>query len=160
MKPKTLLLVTLLAVLFVVVPVQARMSYNEQPLPFIARVSAQATPPQGPPPWYMEIVGSGIAIHMGTVTVYQHHMVVPTADGGVDFYDGVWIWTAANGDELKGTYSGHMPLNSAGYFEIHGYFIIDGGTGRFTHAKGEGPASGAQYMNGAADLRLDGIIYY
>jgi hypothetical protein len=97
---------------------------------------------------------------MGKITVYQHHMVVPAADGGVDFYDGYWLWTAANGDEVWGTYSGHMPFNPAGYFEIYGYFIIAGGTGRFVNARGEGPASGAQYMDGTADLRLDGIIYY
>jgi hypothetical protein len=160
MKPTALLLVTLLAALFVVVPVQSRKVYNEQPLPFKAHVSAQATAPQGPPPWYMEVFGSGTCTHMGKITVYQHHMVVPAADGGVDFYDGFWVWTAANGDEVTGTYAGHMPFNPAGYFEIHGYFFIDGGTGRFTHARGEGPASGVQYLDGTADLILDGIIYY
>ena len=98
---------------------------------------------------------------MGKITVYQHHLVVPAADGnGVDFYDGYWIWTAANGDDVWGTYSGHMPFNPAGYFEIHGYFFVDGGTGRFTHARGEGPASGVQRMDGTADLILDGYIIY
>jgi hypothetical protein len=161
MKIKTLLLVTILAVLFVVVPVQARLLYNDQPLPFKAHVSAQATAiPQRPPPWYMEVFGSGTCTHMGNITVYQHHMVVPAADGGVDFTDGYWLWTAANGDQVQGTYSGHMPFNPAGYFEIHGYFIIAGGTGRLVNARGEGPASGAQYLDGTADLRLDGIIYY
>jgi hypothetical protein len=159
MKSKSLLLVSLLAVLFVVVPVQARMLDNDQPTPFRARVTAQATPPVGPPPWYMEVYGSGVCTHMGEITVYQHHMVVPTVDG-VDFYDGFWLWTAANGDQIMGTYAGHMPFNPAGYFEIHGYFYITGGTGRFVNARGEGPASGAQYMDGTAYLNLNGIIYY
>jgi len=161
MKAKIVLFVTLLAALFVALPVQARMmNLDKQILPFKANVSAYATPPpSGPPPWYMDVYGSGVATHMGRVTVYQHHMVVPAGDG-VDFYDGFFLWTAANGDELWGTYEGHMPFNPAGYFEIHGYFIIEGGTGRFAHATGEGPASGAQHLDGTADLTLDGTIEY
>src|SRR5512136_899559 len=123
---------------------------------------ATATPPPScPPPWYMDVYGSGVVTHMEYVTVYQHHLVVPAADGnGVDFYDGYWLWTAANGDELFSTYAGHMPLNPAGYFEIHGYFYIDGGIRRLEHATGEGPASGVQYMDGTAELILDRTIKF
>lgn len=163
MKLRIALFAVLLATLFVALPVQARRVYlgpSPPPLPFKAYVSATATPPpSGPPPWYMDVYGSGVVTLMGFVTVYQHHVVVPAADGGVDF-DGYWLWTAANGDQLFGTYAGHMPLNPAGYFEIHGYFYVDGGTGRFQHATGEGPASGVQYMDGTAELVLDGTINY
>lgn len=160
MKSKIVLFVLLLAALFLAIPVQARMNIPE--LPFKADVTALAgPPPSGPPPWYMEIHGSGEASHMGHVTVYQYHWVVPTEDPNVvAFYDGVWIWTAANGDILQGTYAGKQVLNPGGYWEIHGYFYIDGGTGRFQHATGEGPASGTVSMLGEAHLILDGTIQY
>jgi hypothetical protein len=162
MKPKITLLVILLAALFIAFPVQARMD-PEQPVPFRARVSAVATPPpNGPPPWGMDVYGSGVASHMGYVTVYQHHFVVPDPSPNVlDFYDGIFIWTAANGDKLEGTYSGQLVFNpTGGYFEIHGYFVTNGGTGRFRHASGEGLASGAQNLDGTALLILNGVISY
>jgi hypothetical protein len=161
MKVKIALFAIVLAALFIAVPVQARMT--EPLLPFKADVLAIAgPPPSGPPPWYMDVYGSGVASHMGKVSVYQHHLVAPTADPNVlVFHDGVWIWTAANGDILQGTYSGQLVFNpTGGYFEIHGYFYVDGGTGRFQHATGEGPASGTQGLDGTAELFLDGTIQY
>ncbi len=77
------------------------------------------------------------------------------------FYDGTFIWTAANGDELHGTYGGYLEVVSATLTEIHGTFTIDGGTGRFQHATGGGPASGTQSLvDGSAVLVLDGSISY
>jgi hypothetical protein len=87
-------------------------------------------------------------------------MVVPAADGGIDFYDGEFVWTAANGDKLWGTYAGHMPPNPAGYLDIQGYWFITGGTGRFEHATGEGPASGVQHFDGIGDMYCTGWIIY
>jgi hypothetical protein len=160
MKTKMALFVILLAALFIVLPVQARI--NPAPaLPFIARVSYLGTPaPSGPPPWYQDVYGSGVCTHMGKITVYQHHLLVPAADGGVNAIDGVFFWTAANGDIVKGTYSAHMLPNPAGYLEIQGYWYITGGTGRFAHATGEGPASGIQHFDGTGDLFCDGWIDY
>jgi hypothetical protein len=163
MKFRVALFVTLLVVLFFAVPVLAKpLNENEKSVPFKAYATGiSGPPPSGPPPWGMDVFGSGVATHMGLVTVYQHHLVVPTKDQTVfDFYDGTFDWTAANGDELMGTYSGSLKLNPAGYFEIHGLFVIHGGTGRFQDATGGGPASGAQFPDGTFELRLDGTISY
>jgi hypothetical protein len=163
MKLKIALFVTLFAALFIALPVQARPVMEKGYVPFKANVSAYGTPPpQGAPPWYMDIFGSGVATHMGLVTVYQHHWIAPVADSNdLVFYDGVSIWTAANGDILDGTYYGRMVFNPVGgYFEIHGHFVFDGGTGRFKDAQGAGLASGIQRFDGTADLRLDGTIKY
>jgi hypothetical protein len=161
MKLRSVLVVALLIASFYAVPV---LAYTSVPLPFKAHVTGFAGPaPSGPPPWEMDIYGSGVATHMGHVTVYQHHFVVPTSDPTVlDFYDGTFFWTAANGDVLTGTYSGYLKMNQAtGYFEIHGQFVISGGTEKFEHATGGGVASGTQSpINGAADLWLDGIIIF
>jgi hypothetical protein len=98
---------------------------------------------------------------MGLVGVYQHHWVVPTSDPSIlNFYGGTSFWTAADGDVLFGTYAGYLQFNPAGYFEIHGHFVFIGGTGRFQDATGAGRASGAQYLDGTFDLRLDGTISY
>jgi hypothetical protein len=53
-------------------------------------------------------------------------------------------------------------MNEAtGNFEIHGLFVLSGGTGKFQHATGGGVASGTQSpINGAADLTLNGIIIF
>lgn len=149
----------LLVAFFAVLPVRAGTTPTP-PIPFNAHVTATAgPPPSGAPPWFMEVHGSGVATLMGHITVYQYHYVVPTADPNVvAFYGGYWLWTAANGDQLYGTYAGTMPFNPAGYFEIHGHFWITGGTGRFAGATGEGPASGSQSMQGIADLYLNGWI--
>jgi hypothetical protein len=156
---KMVLISALMISVFAITPVLA-----EKPLvPFKATVTGVAgPPPSGAPPWYMEVHGSGVATHMGKVAVFQHHLVVPTADPNVlDFYEGAFVWTAANGDELHGTYSGHLQVVSATLTEIHGTFVIDGGTGRFKHATGGGPASGTQSLvDGSAALILDGSINY
>jgi hypothetical protein len=77
------------------------------------------------------------------------------------FYDRTSVWTASNGDMLLGTYSGQLVFNPAGgYFETHGYFYLNGGTGRFQHATEEGPASGIQYLDDTTDLIPDGTISY
>jgi hypothetical protein len=93
---------------------------------------------------------------MGLVSIWQHHYVDVIS---MTFYGGVFVWTAANGDKLTGTYYGTMVPTSTG-FEIHGFFTIDGGTGRFRTADGGGTASGMQYFDNTADLYLDGTITY
>jgi hypothetical protein len=110
----------------------------------------------------MEVYGAGVATHMGKVAVFQSHYMTPTSDPNLlDFYDGVFVWTAANGDELNGTYSGQLQVVSEVLSEIHGTFVIDGGTGRFQSATGGGPASGTQSLvNGSAVLILEGSISY
>ena len=160
MKTKMVLFVTLLAALFIALPAQARKVHEETQLPFKAHVSYLGSPFQGLPPWYQTVSGSGTCTHMGLITLSQHHMVVPATDGGIDFYDGEFVWTAANGDELYGTYAGHMPPNPAGYLDIQGYWFITGGTGRFADATGEGPATGIQYLNGIGDMYCNGWIEY
>lgn len=162
MKFRFALVVALLIASFYAVPVLACKSV---PLPFKAHVTGSAgPPPSGSPPWAMDVHASGSASYMAyPVTVYQHHLVVPTSDPNVlIFYDGIFVWEAADHDVLKGTYAGYLKMNKAtGNFEIHGLFVIGGGTGKFQHATGGGLASGTQSpIDGAADLTLNGIIIF
>lgn len=123
-------------------------------VPFKATAKAYAVAVSPPPILEIYISGNGYATLMGRISVWQHHFVDLTT---MTFYGGEWVWTAANGDTVKGGYYGSMVPTSVG-FEIHGYFTIDGGTGRFANAVGGGIASGMQYFDNTADLRLDGTI--
>jgi hypothetical protein len=132
--------------------VNARM--EDHSVPFKATAKAYAVAVSPPPILEIFITGNGQATHMGKISIWQHHFVDLTT---MTFYGGEWVWTAANGAILEGGYYGSMVPTSVG-FEIHGYFTIDGGTGRFENAEGGGIASGMQYFDNTCDLRLDGTI--
>ena len=136
--------------------VNARILWEDHSVPFKATAKAYAVVVSGPPILEIYISGSGHATHMGNISVWQHHFVNVIS---MTFYDGRFVWTAANGDTIEGGYYGSMVPTSVG-FEIHGHFTIDGGTGRFEDAVGGGIASGMQYFDNTADLRLDGTIAY
>ena len=72
--------------------------------------------------------------NLGDFTYRQSHCLAtfppPTA-----FYDGVFEWTFASGDILRGTYGGDVTGGSPP-FAILGEYIITGGTGLFRHATG------------------------
>jgi hypothetical protein len=162
MKVKLALVVALLIASFYAVPV---LACKPVPLPFKAHATGfGGPPPSGPPPWAMDIYGTGVASYMAApVTVYQHHLVVPTSDPNIlIFYNGIYDWTDADGNVMKGTYLGYLKMNQAtGNFDIHGIFFITGGTGKFQHAFGGGVASGTQSpTTGAFDLTLDGTIIF
>ena len=124
--------------------------------PFKATAKAYAVAVGDFPILEITISGNGQATHMGNISIWQHHYVNVMT---MTFYDGRFVWTAANGDTIEGGYYGTMVPTSVG-FEIHGHFTIDGGTGRFGNAVGGGIASGMQYFDNTADLRLDGTITY
>ncbi len=134
--------------------VTARMEIRFVPFKATAKAYAVAVSP--PPILEIFISGNGHATHMGNISIWQHHFVDLTT---MTFYGGEWVWTSANGDTVEGGYYGSMVPTSVG-FEIHGYFTINGGTGRFENAVGDGIASGMQYFDNTADLRLDGTITY
>lgn len=129
---------------------------EDHSVPFKATAKAYAVVVSPPPILEIYISGSGHATHMGKISIWQHHFVDVIS---MNFYDGEFVWTAANGDTIEGGYDGSMVLTSVG-FEIHGHFTIDGGTGRFGNAVGGGIASGMQYFDNTADLALDGTITY
>jgi hypothetical protein len=104
----------------------------------------------------VEIRGPGNATHLGRLTTNQSHCATPTS---LSFTDGLFTLTAANGDQLRGTYSGaFVPLDPP-LFTIDGEFTFTGGTGRFTGATGGGDASGVQNLaTGEATVSLVGTI--
>ncbi len=71
---------------------------------------------------------------------------------------GLLTLTAANGDYLRVYINGYQDRVNEKYI-VSGTYSIDGGTGRFTDATGEGTVE-ITSLNGDLDLRLNGFIDY
>ena len=72
----------------------------------------------------MDVYGTAVASYMASpVTVYQHHLVKPTSDPTIlIFYNGIYLWTTADGEVMKGTYAGYLKMNAnTGLFESMEY---------------------------------------
>jgi hypothetical protein len=108
------------------------------------------------------ISGTGQITHLGRFTTAQSHCIDPTGTDPLAFTNGIFTFTAANGDTIFGTYSGDLvPTATPGLFQVDGEFTIEGGTGRFANASGGGEASGETNLAdpaGPATVILDGSI--
>lgn len=80
------------------------------------------------------LVTTGPVSHFGRVTWEQHGLVLPTGPGTFSF-NTTWTVTAANGDQMFGTFTGTGVLAADG---IHSTWLVNGlstgGTGRFADA--------------------------
>jgi hypothetical protein len=78
------------------------------------------------------LTGAGEAIHLGRFTLISEFTVVPPP---VSTASGTARWTAANGDQIATTVTGHAVITFpvAAITETH---TITGGTGRFAGASG------------------------
>ena len=104
----------------------------------------------------VQIHGTGTATHLGHLTTDQNHCAEPTS---LAFTDGEFTLTAANGDQLRGTYSGEFVPLEPPLFAIDGQFLFTGGSGRFATATGGGNASGVQNLaTGDVTVELVGTI--
>jgi hypothetical protein len=89
--------------------------------------------------------GGGTATHTGKYDIVNSHCLNP-ATGALT--NGTFVKTAANGDQLFGTYVGSasviQPPAPIGIFGITGTISLTGGTGRFTGATGTTTMSGTE----------------
>ena len=114
-------------------------------VPFSGEVTGEVgfgANPQNCPAQFTAIANSqGTALHMGQMTFHSEHCV----DVMTGVIDGrVLILTAANGDEIHGTYTGQAAaLGPVGQpVRIMATFVFDHGTGRFTNATGTAQMTG------------------
>lgn len=136
------------------------------PRPFKARLEGQSAEPGDPnrcnPLITVGLEGTGNATHLGRFTAVQSQCIDPTNPGV--FTDGQFVWTAANGDEVHGTYAGELiPTNENSLFLIENPFFFNGGTGRFENAAGGGHASGRVNLGdpaGPFSIEFNGTIIY
>jgi hypothetical protein len=89
--------------------------------------------------------GGGTATHTGKYDIVNSHCLNP-ATGALT--NGTFLKTAANGDQLFGTYEGSASVIQApapiGIFDITGTLTFTGGTGRFTGATGTTTMTGTE----------------
>jgi len=106
--------------------------------------------------------GGGTATQVGRYTITNTHCL-DLATGA--FRNGTFIKTAANGDQLFGTYSGAgtilVPPAPVGRFAISGTVAFTGGTGRFAGAGGTAVMRGVQVTDfSLADLPTEVALHF
>jgi hypothetical protein len=94
---------------------------------------------------------SGEITHLGQFTAVQTYVFSSATD-----FTGSIVFVAANGDMLFGTFEGVNTLAGV----LMGAFTLDGGTGRFTSATGEGTFEGVNNGDNTFNVVLDGTISY
>ena len=107
-----------------------------------------------------EGAGEGVATHMGNVSLTRTHVVIiDLTSGTTEATNGRWTVTAANGDQVFGTYAG--TLTGFPVATIEGDFTFEGGTGRFDGARGAGDQDGFfDLINGVGEFVTSGWISY
>ena len=78
--------------------------------------------------------GEGNATHLGKTILFQDQSWVYGAEGATGW--GTMIFTAANGDELRSTYTSSFLWEDWPVFILPGEGEFAGGTGRFVNATG------------------------
>ena len=104
-----------------------------------------------------DFVGSGKATHLGRYTEVGAVQFSPTDDPTVFRLDAWSIYTAANGDQLYATFTGHLNgLTGA----ITATVTYVGGTGRFDDASGSATLAGQIQPDGTLAVSVEGTIDY
>jgi hypothetical protein len=92
----------------------------------------------------VSLEGEGTATHVGNYTIVNSHCVDPSTGA---LTKGTFVKTAANGDQIFGTYIGSttviQPPAPVGIFEVDGTLTFTGGTGRFAGATGTATMEGS-----------------
>jgi hypothetical protein len=103
---------------------------------------------------------AGQATHLGRFK-WNSVEFVTFVPGGVEVV-GSFVMTAANGDKVFGTYATTGAVNAGGNLIIHGTYEIDGGTGRFEDATGNGDIDAVASLAEGLPFTgsLDGTIEY
>lgn len=116
-----------------------------------------------PSSWVIEFTGTGEMAHLGAVSLtFEHCSQVDYSSGTFAYTDGVISYTAANGDQLYGTYgSGTGGMLSSEVIWWQDTFVIEGGTGRFAGASGGGTDRGTTVQaSGYTEYEVEGVIVY
>ena len=115
----------------------------------VSRGTAQFTP--------TGFVGAGIATHLGLYDEVGHAEFSPTPDPTVFQVDASATYTAANGDQLYATISGHLNGVTG---VITATVTYTGGTGRFAHASGTATLAAQLLPDGSIEVAVQGTIDY
>ena len=150
------------ACLTLVLPVTMIASGSSRP--FKASIHAFAAPvPTGPCELTNAEEGAAQVTHLGRSTMASNEVVDLFSNPEGAEITGQFTMTAANGDQLFGTYEtlGHLDFG-IGEVTFSGQFTITGGTGRFEGASGGGAIEGSGSLAPPFDVfaQMNGRIMY
>jgi len=161
MKSKTILALTVLLILLAASSVPAAAGGATVPFEGYYAMSplTVGVDPQGC--LLQQLPGVGEATHLGQSTWYSDATACldPTTMAGTQF--GTSIFTAANGAQLIGTFSGvaAIVLTPAGpQAQFSGTYWVTSGTGRFEGYTGTGTYWGTATMTGTGELSFEGTL--
>ena len=133
--------------------------------PFKASIHSVAAPTPTSDPCVLSNaeVGSAQVTHLGKSTMESNELVnLCSNPDGADI-TGQFTMTAANGDQLFGTYDtlGHLDFGND-EVTFSGQFTITGGTGRFQDATGGGSIEGSGTLSPPFDVfaSMNGRVMY
>lgn len=95
----------------------------------------------------------GTATHLGLTALHSEHCVTPA--GGIE---GAMVFTGANGDEIRATYSGSStaPGSIGEAIHVTATIVMDSGTGRFENASGRADLTASITFEGFDKLTWPG----
>lgn len=132
--------------------------------PFKARLTGNASlSPTGDPAVIRnDETGEGHATHLGRFRWKSVELVDFSAFPPAVAVVGSFVMTAANGDQVFGTYETIGAVDETGNLIIHGSYVIDGGTGRFEDATGSGDLDAVASLGPGLPFEgtLNGVIDY
>jgi hypothetical protein len=108
------------------------------------------------------ISGSGPATpHVGKLTLVSRDCIIPMSATAFLFSSNQLVFTVvATGEQIVATYGGIFTIEGT-VGVITGGYNIDGGTGRFLHARGVGTVQGVEDLStGQGSVQLNGTITY
>lgn len=137
------------------------LGFNEDP----DYIAARCNPPEGKFAWAVASFEAwGTMSHLGESYVFAEHCSYGNFVDGPDgtYGEGEITTIADNGDVLLGTYTDGTSLSPPPLIGFMDFVtFVNGGTGRFTFASGEGVEMGVVDFNDfSATLQVRGVIAY
>jgi hypothetical protein len=118
-------------------------------VPFKATIAiSESIQPIGTPPCFLigDISGTGVATHLGRVTLVSRDCINPISETEFWFFSNLVVLTIATGEQVFAAYDGNLTIEGAAG-TITGDFQIVGGTGRYEQATGAGTVQGVEDLS-------------
>ena len=150
--------------LFLALVVVPRVAEAQSVLPFKSTIAITESLQPGTLTCFLigNISGTGLASHLGKITLVSSDCINPINETGTafSFFSNQVVLSVPNGDQIIAAYNGILTSNGTVGVISGGYQIV-GGTGRYAQATGAGTVQGAEdFLTGAGSIQLTGTISY
>jgi hypothetical protein len=149
--------------LFVATLLAPEVAKAQSVVPFKATIAiSESIQPIGSGPCFLvgDISGTGVATHLGKLTLVSRDCINPISETAFSFFSNQLVLTVANGDQIFAAYCGTFTIEGT-VGVITGGYQITGGTGRYAEATGAGTVQGTEDLNtGKGAIQLVGTISY